>query len=255
MIILPAMLLSDLDWTEARQAALAAEAPILWEFDFGFNATQAPLFLSDRALFHAFVLAIEEFSKRLWKEFSSRTQGVVLYRGSLAIVHRIVTEGDEVEAAEVFGDYLHRLASFLPDDVTPYCLFESTPFSKGRTAQLTSKERFLHLNLSLEENLSKTGILLPPDELCTPAVLQKLEELMDREHRIIPELRLSEMWEGLDKLYTIPEAVTSQGRRHLKGFEAAGGEIFGAEGFEPPTHCSQSSCASQTALCSERGGS
>jgi tRNA (guanine-N7-)-methyltransferase len=28
-------------------------------------------------------------------------------------------------------------------------------------------------------------------------------------------------------------------------------KAIGAEGFEPPTHCSQSSCASQTALCSD----
>jgi hypothetical protein len=52
----------------------------------------------------------------------------------------------------------------------------------------------------------------------------------------------------------IEEAVSVQGQRHLKGFIAAGGEKFGAEGFEPPTHCSQSSCASQTALCSEQLG-
>lgn len=30
-----------------------------------------------------------------------------------------------------------------------------------------------------------------------------------------------------------------------------GKKPIGAEGFEPPTHCSQSSCASQTALCSD----
>jgi hypothetical protein len=74
-------------------------------------------------------------------------------------------------------------------------------------------------------------------------------------HRMIPEQRLNEMWGGLDLLYVIEEAVSLQGKRHVKGFEAAGGEIFGAEGFEPPTHCSQSSCASQTALCSERDSS
>ena len=69
---------------------------------------------------------------------------------------------------------------------------------------------------------------------------------------MIPETRLNEMWDGLDEIYVIDEAVSIQGERHLKGFIAAGGEKFGAEGFEPPTLCSQSRCASQTALCSER---
>jgi hypothetical protein len=35
---------------------------------------------------------------------------------------------NEVEAAIVFGDFLHRLASFLPDEATPYCLFEALLF-------------------------------------------------------------------------------------------------------------------------------
>lgn len=219
-LILPATLASELDWALQREEAIAIQDEILWEFDFGL------LSLND---FQAYVLAIEQFSAGFWKEFSSRSKGVALYRGSLGIQMTTASEEwDEVESATMLGDFLHRLASFLPEDAAVFCLFEETPFSKGRTAQLMSKERFLHLRLELEENRSTVGILLPPDELCTPSVLKKLERCMDLAgpHRIIPEQRLNEMWEGLDQLYVIEEAVSPQGRRQIKGFEAAGGEIL-----------------------------
>lgn len=237
---LPAGLSSDLDWdlTEVKDAH-----EILWELDFDF--------ILDQGAFNSYILALDQFAK-VWQAFGERSRGVILYRGSLDILRKI--DEDEVEAANIFGDLLHRLASFLPDSATPYCLFEHSSFGKGRTAQLLSKVRWSHLELSLEKNSSPKGILLPSDEACTPEILAKVEILMDKvgPHRMIPETRLNEMWDGLDEVYVIEEAVSVQGERHLKGFIAAGGEKFGAEGFEPPTLCSQSRCASQTALCSER---
>ena len=239
-VILPAGLSSDLDWNldEAREAE-----GVLWELDFDF--------MWDQAAFNSYILALDQFAK-VWKEFSERSKGVILYRGSLDIIRGI--DADPVEAATIFGDLLHRLASFLPDEAKPYCLFDHSSLGKARTAQLLSKARFSHLHLSLEENTSTRGILLPSDEACTPEILAKLERLMDQigPHRMIPETMFNEMWDGLDEIYVIEEAVSLQGERHLKGFIAAGGERFGAEGFEPPTLCSQSRCASQTALCSER---
>jgi hypothetical protein len=134
-LILPATLASDLDWTCQREEAISKEDEILWEFDFG-------RMIFDRAAFHGYVLAIEQFSTGLWKEFSSRSKGIVLYRGSLGIINQIMAASEEVEAATLFGDFLHRLASFLQDDIAIFCLFEETPFSRGRSAQLMSKERF-----------------------------------------------------------------------------------------------------------------
>jgi hypothetical protein len=244
-ILLPAGLSSDLDWSAQREQALQSDEVILWEMDFCFPSTLC----NDQAAFNSYILAAQQFCQ-LWKEFSDRSKGVVLYRGSLDIIRSI--DSDEVEAANIFGDLLHRLASFLPDEAAPFCLFEGTSFSKAKSAQLMSKERFWHLYLSLKENQSSRGVLLPSDEYCTPEVLEKLEKLLAVPCRIIPEKRLNEMWDGLDRLDVIEEAVSPVGKRHLMGFIAAGGEVFGAEGFEPPTHCSQSSCASQTALCSER---
>jgi hypothetical protein len=237
-ILLDASLASDLTWDLSD-----VNGQILWELRFDF--------VFDQAAFNAYILAIDQFAK-VWQQFKDCSKGVVLYRGSLDILKKI--DADEVEAANIFGELLHRLASFLPDEAAPYAFFEHSSFGKAHTAQLLSKARFCHLNLSLEENTSSKGILLPSDEACTSEILSKLERLMEKvgPHRMIPETRLNEMWDGLDTIYVIEEAVSTQGERHLKGFLAAGGEKFGAEGFEPPTLCSQSRCASQTALCSER---
>ncbi len=244
-ILLSAGLSSDLDWSVQKEQALQSNETILWEMDFSFSATCC----NDQAAFNSYILATQQFCT-LWKEFSHRSKGVVLYRGTLDIIRGI--DSDEIEGANIFGDFLHRLASFLPDEAAPFCLFEETSFSKAKSAQLMSKERFWHLHLSLKEDQSSRGILLPSDDYCTPEVLEKIEKLLEAPCRIIPEKRLNEMWDGLDQLYIIEEAVSPVGRRQVMGFVAAGGEVFGAEGFEPPTHCSQSSCASQTALCSER---
>jgi hypothetical protein len=201
-IRLPASLASDLDWTEYK-----AEGEILWELDFDFQFNDAA--------FKSYILAVEQFAK----EFPGAS--VVLYRGSLDIVKKIPAE-NEVDAATIFGDFLHRLASFLPDDAKPYCFFEGPhSFSPGKAAQLMSKERFWHLHL--HENTSRIGVLLPPDELCSPEVLAHLEAFETA--RIIPEKRLNEMWDGLDQLWVIEEGLSSQGLRQVKGFEAAGGEI------------------------------
>lgn len=243
-IVLPAGLASDLDWSAQKEQALHSDE-ILWEIDFHLSTSS----FHDQAAFNAYILAIGEFCK-VWKEFADRSKGVILYRGPLDLIRGI--DPDEVEAANILGDFLHRLASFLPDEAEPYCLFEGSSFSPAKSAQLMSKERFWHLRLSLEDSQVSNGVLLPSDEYCTTEVLEKLEKLLEMPARIIPETRLNEMWDGLDHLYVIEEALSLQGKRHVKGFIAAGGEVFGAEGFEPPTHCSQSSCASQTALCSER---
>ena len=253
LVILPAFLESDLNWCDVQ----IPEGLILWEFDFGLFSPQVTL--TDSATFFSYTLAIEQFVKMLYSKFKERTVGVVLYRGSIDVFSHIQVEeeGDpEVLRASIFADYLHRLASFLPEEVRPFCFFEGPcHFSEAKFLQLTSKDRFWHIELSLESSVDfPQGVLLPEDALFNEDRFERLLSSIEGNYRIIPEARLVEMWQGLDKLFVLEEAVSSQGQRKIKGFKAAGGEVikFGAEGFEPPTHCSQSSCASQTALCSER---
>ena len=260
-IILKASLDSDLNWDGARGLAIQSEGPILWEFDFGFPLKN--ISLNDAGVFFSYTLALEQFAKTLHQEFKERSAGVVLYRGSPDVFLRVLVteEGDqELIAASMFAEYFHRLGSFLPEEVKPFCLFEGAhSFSRARLLQLTSKDRFWHLELSLQETQEYSkGVLLPEDEFLTPSVEACLEKLLSslegQNYRVIPEGRLVEMWHGLDTLIMIDQSVSFQGTRKIMGFLATGGEVikFGAEGFEPPTHCSQSSCASQTALCSER---
>lgn len=262
IVVLPASVSSDLVWTSQIEA-MRSSIDSLWVFlDFGIGSS--PFFLEDSATFHSLLLAVSQFSREVWPLIKERCQGVILFRGSLSALSLLSSSERDwtaVKAATAFGDYLHRLASFLPDEAAAYCLFEDHgSFTPGEAAHLLSSERFLHLSLSLHPCDSPIGVLLPPDELCSGAIIQKLDQLLARYQeqkmalRVIPERRLNELWNGLDELIIFEEALSSQGKRHLIGFEVAGGVVkrFGAEGFEPPTHCSQSSCASQTALCSER---
>lgn len=256
IVKLPASVASDLQWKMQIEEMEGLKEPFLVHLDFGWGAS--PFFLSDEGVFQTLMLTVDYFSKKIWPLIQEKCKGVILFSGSLNILSLLTIAENTlipVEAATAFGDYLHRLASFLPDEAPPYCLFEDhAHFSRGEVAQLLSQDRFLHLNLSLHPSHSNQGVLLPPDEWCSKEVIQKLDQVLKDDMRIIPEQRLNELWNGLDELIVFEEAISPQGRRQIKGFEAAGGIIkkFGAEGFEPPTHCSQSSCASQTALCSER---
>lgn len=221
-IVLPAYPSHDLDWCHKLEEIKDPET--LFEFDFGWN--RGPFFINDPVLFQSYTIALEQFSKSI-----KRCAGVVLYRGSLSILSSIVIAGDELtplESATIFGNYLHRLASFLPDEVTPYALFEDhAGFTAGEAAQLLSQERFAHVSLSLVPSEEVTGVLLPPDDLCSPHFLEKLTELLTTNSslRVIPERRLNELWNGLDELIVFEELLTVQGKRQLLGFEAAGGKI------------------------------
>ena len=220
---LPAYPSHDLDWTQ--QLLEIGDSQVLIEFDFGWN--KEPLFLNDPLPFQTSTLALEQFSRVL----QGHCAGVILYRGSLSILSTLVSAEGELtplEAATIFGNYLHRLASFLPDDVTSYCLFEDhAGFTAGEAAQLLSYERFTHVQLSLSAAESSEGVLLPPDELCSPQLIQSLTDLLTQNPllRVIPERRLNELWNGLDELVVFEEILTLQGKRQLLGFEAAGGKI------------------------------
>jgi|GEM_PF-2687832 len=230
-LLLPAGLLSELDWKEQEEQVLKSSAPLIWEFDFEFSEPQ--LFLNDSRAFHAYVLALSHFKKTLWNTFSHKGTQVILYRGSPDLLTRVVTSSEEdslLEKATELGIFFHRLSTLLPDEASPYLLFEeSSSLTPAQTAHLLSKERFQHLHLSLEENkLPPVGVLLPPDHLWTDEISKDLDLLLSKVKpiRVIPEKFLSEMWYDLDRLIVIETAVTPFGHRQLKGFEIAGGEIL-----------------------------
>ncbi len=148
------------------------------------------------------------------------------------------------------------------DAVLPFIMFNVAEIaSPGRIAQLFSKERFEHTHLILQgakcpfsgitwENgqlaqgwmgllppyIDKVpipaplGLYLPKDLRIDAAVLAELDELIgilnadQTPFRIISEEKLTEQWDGIDKLI-VPEVTSSVGRRKLLGFIAAGGTI------------------------------
>ncbi len=257
-IRLPAGIQADLDWSQEdvlAQAAISRGQSILWDLDLELsNLVFKP---NDKAAFNAVVIALEEFNKRYIKIYREHSFGLILYRGTLDFERHFPKGFWEAEyawyleenpsgserlfAANLLGEYLHRLLSFLPDELRAWiCVDTSFASSLAEAAQILSSERFEHLTVTGPEgpyverptSSATTGICLPADVACSPPVMQKLEELLVQLQgrcqplRIIPEAKLNEQWDGIDDLYVIEEALSVQGKRKLQGFMAAGGNVI-----------------------------
>lgn len=175
--------------------------------------------------------------------------------------------------ADAFAYYFQMLSHALPDEAPLLLHFETCGCAGIAEAfQLTAKERFEHFSLILtppREEKAPSAVCFPLQERCSDLVLQKLNTLFSqikKPFRIIEELFLTESWEEVDTIYVLSDTVTIQGMRKLMGFCSAGGLVvvegeplglsneiswkeIGAEGFEPPAYWSQTSRASQAALC------
>lgn len=276
LIRLPARLSDDLDWTKEMQLAgqiASSGRDILWEIDLGLSTFQfSP---DDSAAFYSFSVAIEEFSAHIWPNLQKHTFGVALYRGLFQPSHCFpfflweAAFSDwsrdlsfnmtyDLYCAQVLAEYLHRLISFLPDDVLPFALIDVRGIgSAAKMAQLFSQERFEHIHLILKGalcpfqgiswddsqsaqgwlskgvriDLPAIGIYLPSDSYMDAALIEQLDGVIadlkaaQTAFRIIGEEKLTEQWDGLDKLIVPQQAVSSQGKRKLQGFIAAGGIV------------------------------
>jgi len=238
-ILLPAKSGDDLSWGQELQMARAAqesEEKILWVFDLGIDPVCSSL--TDEALFAKQVLALITFSK-LYPQFAASTIGIVLAKSSL---YREIDEKDECEAIEhldepfktqlsamtLFADYLHRLASFLPEDVRIIVDIEE----EGADQEiLLSKERFRHIEVRKVNEEAIVGCVIPSDEFCDAKTRDGLKQmfswfkLQDLPFRCIPEAMLNEEWMGLEKLVFFAPAMTKLGQRMAQGFIAAGGNV------------------------------
>ncbi len=274
----------DIDWDtcyyQAEQAVLKGKW-ILWELDI--KTGNFPMFIQDSALFFSLGLSIEEFLRRLWKPFKEKSLGVSLFRGSTHFTENFLwTEQHEIHyqerilecpllpkhllrqmfGADVFVEYLHRLASFLPDSLLVFCLIDvSFVKSTAELAFLLSKERFQHILLGLKKCRAplghlnweegaclggwvgrgapyfssvpeiKTAVCLPLEDKISPEVLSALDAVFlelgrfDVSFRVIDESHLNECWDGIDDLLVLTSSLSSQGLRKLHGFLAAGGRV------------------------------
>jgi len=282
-------------WEEVFQLAkeaVGAQKWIFWDLDFHFQ--EKKIFLQDSALFFSFGIAIEEFVKKLWTHFQRETIGASMFRGSVDFAKYFIwTElheqhyieqrqerpkwQDELEpfsrrffAADIFADYLLRLASFFPDSLLPFCMLDVSRVESGAELSfLLSKERFQHLFLALKRSkiplgylnweeghclggwmgrgapyfLSvpevSTGICLPLEERMDTTLWKHLDEVFERFHamqvpyRVISEAYLNEQWNDIDELIVFPSFISPQGDRKLKGFLAAGGKVLSYEAVCP----------------------
>lgn len=292
IVSLPAGLSSDFVWDLPK-----AQENLVWHLDFGWD--QKPLSIYDEAHFNTYRLSIEELCKKISlpaKLILAYSDGIFsqLLAPSETLETRyeeyLVEEGIaptsfqyELFCATLFSEYLHRLASSLPEEVEAFLVFAIAPEQNfAKNILLLSRRRFEHFQLYFSKESipvlpcnAKIGISLPREKQWDEALFAPIFSMLKAKNipfQCIPEELLNEHWEGIDYLLVDPKAVSSIGKRMLCGFSATGGTVvtlgeplsfidtitvenlkkeIGVEGFEPPTHCSQSSCASQTALYSD----
>lgn len=224
LITLPAGPSSNLDWDPTLKGT--------YYLDFGWK-TLDPF---DTAAFNARMLAVEEFTKRF-----RHAKKVVLAKitGELSTFLKS-SEKNELFCAELFSEYLHRLASALPDEAEPMILVE-TAGNFAAMVLIYCKRRFEHFKLITDlpiEGNQNVIISLPQDQLYDPAVFVPLYNSLEN-FKCIPEELLNEHWEGVDAIIVDPESLGPSGKRMLYGFEAAGGCIISTK--DPLGFASESS--------------
>lgn len=230
----------DLSWK------IEGEIP-LFEFDLGLADPYFPL--EDDLHFQALSSALTHFAKEVWPRYPDSK--AILYRGS-ADFSRFFRWSEKQEnnfqewraerpchdeahlkrlfCAEAFVTYFQMLAHRLPDELPLTLILD--PKDTGTPAQtlhLLSPERFEHFHLETGLSYSsQTGICFPGDALCTPAILEQIDALIAQlpSFRPVYEPLLTEQWDGLDELYVFSEGISSQGKRKLMGFSAAGGTVM-----------------------------
>lgn len=243
MIVLPMQPHEDLSWK------IQADGRIIWKFDLGLNQPYFPL--EDEMHFQALSVALTQFGKEVWPNYQEQTDKAILYQGSGDFSRFFKwTERQEENfnqwkkekpntdeahlrklfCAEAFVLYFQMLAHRLPDELPLSLILD--PAGLGTPAQthhILSPERFAHFTLEPLHPGASTGICFPPDSICGDEALSRIDRLINEltvPYKPIYEPLLTEQWDGLDDLYVLSGAVTSQGERKLKGFEAAGGNII-----------------------------
>ena len=251
LILLPCRVTDDLNW-DAILASINPNEKIEWEFDLGLNVPFFPI--DDELHFSALKMALARFTKEIWPLVAERTTKAILYRGSSDFASSFKWSGSQEEnwqgwkegrpkgsdahlrrlfCADAFAHYFQMLSHSLPDEL-PLTLHFDT-LGCGTAAEirlLLSRERFEHFHVETEQSAATAAVCMPEETLCSGAVLEKLDRLfasLKEPYRVIEEAFLTESWEGIDRLHVLPETTTTQGKRKLMGFCAAGGLVV-AEG-------------------------
>lgn len=263
-IVLPAHPKDPLIWKEQQiqaEEAIEKGMSIFWELDLGIASSKTDF--NDPSTFLTHCIALQAFDQTIWKNFFNKTVGISIYKGPFDFSERIMNPSKEhfeewladhnlalseleghfykVYCANIFGEYLHRLASCLPDNLPVFCSIDATNAeSRAALAHILSKDRFEHIHLSIKGDRLPSmnsipvsvGVLLPNDEGISLEILAELDRVFDQfderntPFRIISETFLTEQWNGIDILIVISSSLNSIGKRKLQGFCAAGGTVY-----------------------------
>ncbi len=232
MITLPAHPSHDLNWE------IEPDTDVIWYLDFGWGKLNP----FDPALLNANILAIEEFIRKIphaKKIVLAKLKGEEVESSDL-FEERLKESGLEKElfSTQLISDYIHRLASVLPDEMEPVVEIEISPeIPLEECVLLYCRRRFEHLHLSFSnrmvpiEGKESIVISLPQDSLYDPKIYGPLFKSLDgRSFKCIPEELLNEHWGEVDSLIIDPQTIGEIGKRMLYGFEAAGGQIISMRG-------------------------
>lgn len=236
----------NLNWKESRLAcinAIGRGLKILWNLDLGLpDRLHAPL--EDQTQFLALGLSLEHFRDTLWKEFHTHSLGLCLYQGCanghdrdsiaeylsllsqklpdaipLFVMLDTSTIRERILLFElIHKDVFHRFQRFVTDGILPArCI-------TGKQLGSISRKpiHFMNEDISL-------GICLPTESPYEFHDFEKaLNQIIERKmhFRFIPENSLTTEWDGLDHLLVLSKGVSIQGLRRLKGFCAAGGDVW-----------------------------
>jgi hypothetical protein len=132
------------------------------------------------------------------------------------------------------------LAHKLPDEVPIWLLFEIEPQIEATKAlEMVSKEGFEHFKIALrgkelpiegyrwdDQGLYQNSVKTSVGAVYPSTPNPRFEELLHIEPvKVVFETFLAEQWDGLDRMHVLSDGLTTQGRRMLQGFAAAGGEV------------------------------
>lgn len=246
MISLDGTLKADISWKkeiELSKEAVRAGKPLFYKIDLGLFS-KLPLPLEDHTQFQSLNLSLHHFRDGLWPEFKEHIKGLCLYEGDADFSknfswsetqrqnYSVWAERHEIEDKKLFcrdvgSEYLQLLISKMPDALPLHLnltISSEDPFEVARLTAADCFERF-----QFPKNLAKWAICLPPRERLAPkfntGLPEAFQELKEKNipFRVIPESHLITDWDGLDLLIYSPDGLTSQGKRKIQGFLAAGG--------------------------------
>lgn len=281
---LDAQMTADLDWREAKkEAEVFREKGYFLFWDIYLGLFQRPL--NDQSQFLSLSLAIDHFREYFWKDFQDCTFGVSLYRGDADLgatfqwneAHiasfkewikeqghiptghlepDIMRESEErrhllsLFCRNAVSEYLHLLASRLPDEMLLCLLLDASSISDPlKESQILSRAAFDRFHLAVKngrlphqgliwkddtiekapQTESNVGFCFPPIEneiLALSAGLPEGLRLLLKKgipFKTIPEESLITEWDGLDWMIVSSKTLGPQGKRKLQGFCAAGG--------------------------------